>query len=576
MTAQPDHPAGFTSRGPALRPYAYVIFALLFVAAVITLLVGSETAAGVATVAMIGVMTTAGIMFTRKAGRLDPRERSGWFLIGIAVFLSVTGIVVVGIRITVSEAPVFGWHDLVFFAMYGFLIAGVASLPHTSGTSLQRTRIGLDGLIGAVSMGVLAWVLILQDVIHVLEGAPPWERVVGSMYPFLDFVLLTVAMIVTLRRSTYRFDVRLLLLTTGLVALSLGDLSFLIAGVGKSFEEATPFFPFHLLTAACFFATAALVDRVPATREYAERRTPLWAMVMPYGAAALMLSLLVVSVVTTRTVDRLLFFGSLAVAGLVIGRQVIAIRENRVLIERQRNALVSSISHELRTPLTSMVGFLDLLLHGEINERSERQEMTGIVYAQASYMARIVSDLVMLARGNPDEIKLEPAAVRVRELIDSSVTASGLDAGTVEVRARPDLVAAVDGDRLQQVLVNLLANSLRYGGEHRLVVARAMASDLTLEVHDDGPGVPKKYELVIWDRFERGPNRLNASVPGSGIGLAIVDAIARAHGGTASYRRSEELGGACFAVHLPGRVLAGVGPVAATTSPQPTEARRTA
>ena len=124
--------------------------------------------------------------------------------------------------------------------------------------------------------------------------------------------------------------------------------------------------------------------------------------------------------------------------------------------------------------------------------------------------------------------------------------------------------------------MNLLANSFRYGGEHRLVVARAVASDLTFEVHDDGPGVPKKYELVIWDRFERGPNRLNASVPGSGIGLAIVDAIARAHGGAASYRRSDELGGACFSVHLPGRVLAGVGPVATTPPPSATPARRTA
>jgi signal transduction histidine kinase len=571
-----DGPGGLASQRPAFRPYAYVIFVLLFLAAVVTLFVDSETAAAVATVAMIGVNVTAAVMFIRKAGRLDPRERTGWLLIGVAVVIAVIGIVVVGIRFTVSESPVFGWHDLFFFAMYGFLIAGVAALPHVSGTSLQRTRIGLDGLIGAVSMGVLAWVLILSDVIHVLETASPWERVVGSMYPFLDFVLLTVAMIVTLRRSTYRFDVRLLLVTTGLVALSLGDLSFLVAGVGKSFEEATPFFPFHLLAAACFFATASIVDRVPAAREYAERRTPLWAMVMPYGAAAVMLTLLVASVVSTRTVDQLLFFGCLTIAGLVIIRQVVAIRENRVFIERQRNALVSSISHELRTPLTSMVGFLDLLLHGEIKESRERQEMTGIVHQQASYMARIVSDLVMLARGNPDEIEREPTAVRVRELIEASVTASGLEAGTVEIRAREDLVAAVDGDRLQQVLVNLLANSFRYGGEHRLVAARAVASDLTFEVHDDGPGVPKKYELVIWDRFERGPNRLNASVPGSGIGLAIVDAIARAHGGAASYRRSDELGGACFSVHLPGRVLAGVGPVATTPPPSVAPARRTA
>ena len=74
-----------------------------------------------------------------------------------------------------------------------------------------------------------------------------------------------------------------------------------------------------------------------------------------------------------------------------------------------------------------------------------------------------------------------------------------------------------------------------------------------IEVHDAGEGIPRRYEVRVWDRFERGPNRLNAAVPGSGIGLAIVHAIAQAHGGTATYRTSEVLGGACFTVSLPGR-----------------------
>ncbi len=70
--------------------------------------------------------------------------------------------------------------------------------------------------------------------------------------------------------------------------------------------------------------------------------------------------------------------------------------------------------------------------------------------------------------------------------------------------------------------------------------------NLVLEVHDNGRGVPKRDHNLMWNRFERGAHRFNAAIPGSGIGLSVVAAITEAHGGVASYRQSERLGGACF------------------------------
>ena len=254
-------------------------------------------------------------------------------------------------------------------------------------------------------------------------------------------------------------------------------------------------------------------------------------------------------------------------------RQTAAIRENRDLVESQRATLVSSISHELRTPLTAMVGFLGLLADPEVGPRltaDERAEMLSTVYAQSTYMSRIVHDLVMLARGNLDLIELRKSPTDVRDLVSSSV--ASVDGGRQEliVDVADGLQALVDADRVRQIIVNMLSNANRYGGDKVAVIARAENSTLHIDVHDDGPGVPKKFELTIWDQFERGPNRLNATVPGSGIGLAVVNAIARSHGGSADYRQSERLGGACFSITIPRAVIGPDVPAESSTQPMRT------
>ncbi len=78
---------------------------------------------------------------------------------------------------------------------------------------------------------------------------------------------------------------------------------------------------------------------------------------------------------------------------------------------------------------------------------------------------------------------------------------------------------------------------------------------MILEVHDNGDGVPTKFESVIWEHFERGAHRLDAVTPGLGIGLSIVKAVMESHGGQAEYRISERLGGSCFSLIVPDCVV---------------------
>ena len=509
----------------------------------------------------------AGVTFIRRSRLLTGREHQAWTLVGWGFTVGSFGMVALGVTDVVSGgAPAFGAADVVFILGYLGVLIGFASLPHTSGTRLLRLRTGMDGLIGAVAIGALLWALVLETAGANFDGVPAWQRLIGSAYPMVDLAALVVFMIVTVRQSSRRFDLRIILLATGILAQAIADVQFFVTGAGRSFADAQPPQLLYMFAIGCYVATSAIVDRVPPVREYANRRPPLWALIAPYGAAVVMIVVLVTRLWDAQLgrVDQLLIAATFIVAVLVIGRQGIAIRENRMIVERQRTELVSSISHELRTPLTAMVGFLAVLQEDPKLHLEERVEMIEVVVEQAEYLERIVEDLLFMAHDNPGQIPLHVANQSVADVIDHAQNIAIADRTCVDVEVDPDLMAVIDGARIQQVLVNLLANARRYGGDRCLVVGYERDGHLVIEVHDSGPGIQKKYELAIWERFERGPNRYNAAVPGSGIGLAMVRSIAEAHGGRAVYRRSERMGGACFVIDLPGRV--GASPVSAVSS----------
>ncbi|MGA7272308.1 MAG: HAMP domain-containing sensor histidine kinase [Acidimicrobiia bacterium] len=499
-------------------------------------------------------------LYVRGSRAFDGRERLAWTLIGGAFLLGAIGVATVAVAFGLGfDIPAFGPLDLIFISAYVANLAGMWVLPHLQGGPIRRARIFIDGLVGAVSLAVVGWVWFLRDILEQVGQASPFQVAVGSAYPLIDLATLIVVVMVTLRRSTLRFDPRVLLIGAGFVAQAVADLLYLHRGLGESFSGAHPVYPLFLLGIVFYLMAGLILDSHPREREYAERSTPWWAMVAPYGAAVVLVSTSVVRVIGENheagTVE--LFVGAVIVVSLVILRQALAIRETRELVEQQRSALVSSISHELRTPLTAMVGFLEILVDPDQHiETRARNEMLEIVTYQASYMARIVSDLVMLNRSKPD-ITLHQDLVDVDSVVKSAIAALDIDTGPgVSMNIEPGLAGFFDRDRIQQILVNLLTNAARYGGPRRLVTAYRDGNDLHIEVHDDGEGVKKRYELLIWERFERGAHRYDAGTPGSGVGLAIVDMLARAHNGVARYRRSEILGGACFSVDLPGRAEA--------------------
>ena len=533
-----------------------VFIGLAAIAAIATMVVDSQAASIILNTIVLLGLPMAGVLFMRRSRSLEKAEYRAWRLVGLGLLITATGIAMMTLQwLFTANARAFGPFDSIYLIGYGVGITGFAILPHTHGSRLARLRLFLDGIIGAVAVGTLIWTLFLGDIAHSLAEAPVLDRLIGSTYVLLDIGLIVILMIVVVRRSSLRFDKRLVLFSLAGISQAIADAFFLTAGAGKNFAEAEPLYAMNIAAVTLFVATAANVNKAPAAREYALRtRTSVWVLILPYSSAFILVALFVLRFphIDTSGTDRGLLYATVIIAFLVISRQAVAIRENRRHVEEQRAILATSISHELRTPLTAIVGFLELLDADGFDTETERAEVTSIASNQAAYLARIVSDLIMLS-SDSGEMELDVGPVRLDEVAWSAIHSAPIDSTGVRVDLVKDADAFVDALRIEQALSNLLTNAARYGGERILLRGTVDGGDLTLEVHDDGPGVPRKYELIIWERFERGPYHLNAAAPGSGIGLSVTSAIAKAHGGSTGYRRSERLGGACFWMRLPGR-----------------------
>lgn len=532
------------------RPVISVLFAVLATCGLATVLF-PETADLTGSLGVFLGYSATGIVALRGVRRLEGRERLGWSGIGVAMLIAAFGVIVVAaFTLTGSEVSAFGPLDTFFLLAYAIAAVSIMSLPNADGRWSVRVRALVDGLVGAVAIATMAWVWFLSGYLDLLAAAAPGQRVVAMAYPTLDVVLLISLLMLSIRRSTYFFDRRLLLLSAALVFQTGADLVFAATGVGELFQEARPNYLLFVAGGVFFLASASIVHKRPATREFADRPARRLALIAPYGAATIMVTSLIWYVLRTDgTHVPLLAFATVTVFVLTFVRQAVSIRENRYQVDEDRRNLVSSISHELRTPLTSMFGMLELIRAGEIDlSGDEQKEFLEVATNQARHMSRIVSDLILLARDGEESIFVARSPQELDRLVRDAV---GHVEGSelVEVTV-PALTVTVDKDRFEQAIANLVGNAVKYGGG-RVLVTAVLGDNLVIEVHDDGPAVPTRYELAIWNRFERGPRTLDSRVPGSGIGLAVVAKVAEAHGGIAGYRRSEVLGGACFSLSIP-------------------------
>ncbi|HWK45918.1 MAG TPA: sensor histidine kinase KdpD [Stellaceae bacterium] len=256
-----------------------------------------------------------------------------------------------------------------------------------------------------------------------------------------------------------------------------------------------------------------------------------------------------------RLLDALLDQAAVAIERVRLAEDVDQVRL-QAETERLRNALLTSVSHDLRTPLASIIGALtSLKTYGDLFDKPSRDELITTAQDEAERLNRFVGNLLDMTRLESGGIMPKADPVDVGEVFGTVLrrTAGLLVHHQVELAIAEDLpMVAVDSVLLEQVLFNLLDNAAKYAPPETKVEVRAEAANATMsiEIIDEGPGIPAEALDAIFSKFTRlqqGDNRR----AGTGLGLAICRGFVEAMGGTISAQNRLDRSGALFRIKLP-------------------------
>lgn len=225
-------------------------------------------------------------------------------------------------------------------------------------------------------------------------------------------------------------------------------------------------------------------------------------------------------------------------------------------LEKMRSDFVANVSHELRTPLTAVRGYAETILHEEM-DRDQLREFLQIIEREAQRLARLVDSLLDLSRIEDKKSLIAKKPVDLVNLVQEALQALKDARLQKEVSlethfSTETVLVSGNYDWLRQAVVNILDNSIKYGFQGGSIRVRLTLDEgnATLEIEDDGPGIPAEDLPYIFERFYRVDKARSRQGGGTGLGLAIVKHILEAH--DASYGiRSDSGRGAVFYFTLP-------------------------
>lgn len=208
-------------------------------------------------------------------------------------------------------------------------------------------------------------------------------------------------------------------------------------------------------------------------------------------------------------------------------------------LERIRTDFVANVTHEIRTPLTAILGFVETLEQGAVDDRSKAMEFLQTIRENALRLNRLVDDLLTLSGIELGEIDLHPECVRPVEALERVLPLVEARSSERELKILnqiPEKIPAIraDKDRLVQILLNILDNAIKFtpsGGKIAVSASPGADGFLIIRIADTGVGIPKGEIPRLGERFYRADKTRSREMGGTGLGLSIVKHLMKAHGG---------------------------------------------
>ncbi len=226
-------------------------------------------------------------------------------------------------------------------------------------------------------------------------------------------------------------------------------------------------------------------------------------------------------------------------------------------LERVRKDFVANVSHELRTPLTAIRGYAETLLEGALEDPENNRKFLEIIKAHSIRLNNIASDLLTLSELESGRLAAEAEPVEVSAAVQAALRTVESEARLRDVRLvwekKEDAVVRGDRTRLEQALINLLDNAVKFnhaGGEVRVGTERTTNGQVRITVADAGMGIPSEHLSRIFERFYRVDKARSRELGGTGLGLSIVKHVVERMGGSVTVE--SQLGkGSTFTILLP-------------------------